>query len=318
MRNFSSSARHAAIGFAIGTTGYIGTGNDGQFKNDFWAYDPINDTWSQRASLPGQPRRGAIGVAAGPFGYIGTGFRDPDNVLNNGDEELYRDFWQYNPVTNNWTRKADFPGKERRNAAAFTIGTKLYVGLGSSGAPINEFHGDFWEYDTSTNNWSRKANFGGTARADPIAFTVGAKAYVGTGWYIPPSGGAPIFLPDLWEFDPLAGPDINGDRLPDGRWTLLAPLPFDAGSRADAVSFTIGNRAYVATGMDNFGQFFQDLWEYDASNNSWTERAPLPGVGRGEAVAFSLPTIPHPLGRAFVATGDSASGRLKDVWAYSP
>jgi N-acetylneuraminic acid mutarotase len=40
------------------------------------------------------------------------------------------DFWEYDPATNLWTEKANFPGDARAYAIAFSIGNKGYVGAG--------------------------------------------------------------------------------------------------------------------------------------------------------------------------------------------
>ena len=41
---------------------------------------------------------------------------------------------------------------------------------------------DFWEYDPSTNTWTQKADFGGTARNWAVGFSIGNKGYIGTGY----------------------------------------------------------------------------------------------------------------------------------------
>jgi hypothetical protein len=41
--------RYSAVSFSIGSKGYIGTGYDGAYKNDFWEYDPATNVWTQKA-----------------------------------------------------------------------------------------------------------------------------------------------------------------------------------------------------------------------------------------------------------------------------
>ncbi|MEO5674560.1 MAG: kelch repeat-containing protein, partial [Chitinophagales bacterium] len=45
------SARNSAVGFSIGNKGYLGTGEDGGPKKDFWEYDPDANTWTQKADF---------------------------------------------------------------------------------------------------------------------------------------------------------------------------------------------------------------------------------------------------------------------------
>ena len=51
----AASARAFAVGFSIGTKGYIGTGVDfggGSTFKDFWEWDQATNTWIARAILP--------------------------------------------------------------------------------------------------------------------------------------------------------------------------------------------------------------------------------------------------------------------------
>ena|SRR5437773_530497 len=96
--------RASAVGFSIGSKGYIGTGSDFITTNykDFWEYEPASNTWTQKADFGGTARGGAAGFSIGSKGYIGTGSDTPN---------LYRkDFWEYDSTTNTWTQKADFGG----------------------------------------------------------------------------------------------------------------------------------------------------------------------------------------------------------------
>ena len=64
-----------AVGFSIGSKGYIGTGLlivTFHFK-DFWEYDPATNTWTQKADFGGTARTNAVGFSIGSKGYIGTG-----------------------------------------------------------------------------------------------------------------------------------------------------------------------------------------------------------------------------------------------------
>jgi N-acetylneuraminic acid mutarotase len=74
--NFGGAGRESAVGFSIGSKGYIGTGRDtnGIFLNDFWEYDPVTDSWTQKADMGGSLRQCAVGFSIGAKGYIGTGY----------------------------------------------------------------------------------------------------------------------------------------------------------------------------------------------------------------------------------------------------
>ena len=72
--DFGGTARYGAVGFSIGSKGYIGTGYDGSYIKDFWEYDPAANTWTQKADFGGTARYGAVGFSIGSKGYIGTGY----------------------------------------------------------------------------------------------------------------------------------------------------------------------------------------------------------------------------------------------------
>src|SRR3989304_2987507 len=141
--------RVAAVGFSIGTKGYIGTGYDGfSWLSDFWEWDQATDTWSQKASIPAPARELAVGFSIGTKGYIGTG-RDSAVIC-------YNDFWEWDQTTNIWSQKANYPFI-REHAVGFSIGNKGYIGTGNwTGSTV------FCEYDQSLNVWTGKANFSGT------------------------------------------------------------------------------------------------------------------------------------------------------------
>src|SRR5713101_5953478 len=115
--DFGGAARFGAVGFSIGSKGYIGTGYDGAYRKDFWEYDPGTNAWSQKADCCPPAREGAVGFSIGDKGYVGTG------SFSHG---FKKDFWEYDPATNAWTQKADFGGTAREGAVGFSIGSKGY------------------------------------------------------------------------------------------------------------------------------------------------------------------------------------------------
>src|SRR3954465_8837557 len=105
-------------------------------------------TWKQKADFAGTKRFAAVGFSIGSKGYVGTGGIDGNTN--------YKDFWEYDPVTNAWSQKADFGGTARLYANGFSIANRGYIGLGESGTAPNN---DFWEYDPAGNKWTKKADF---------------------------------------------------------------------------------------------------------------------------------------------------------------
>jgi N-acetylneuraminic acid mutarotase len=288
--NFGGTPRYGATGFSIGTKGYIGTGYYGNFKKDFWEYDPATKEWSQKADFGGDARHYAVGFSIGNKGYIGTG----NNDFNGGSQK--KDFWEYDPATNAWTRKADFGGKARYLAVGFSIGSKGYVGTGDVGN--SQHKNDFWEYDPITNIWARKADFGGSARYTAIGFSIGSKGYIGTGNALD-AGNVITPRSDFWEYDPITN-----------TWTRKDD--FGGSARNTAIGFSIGSKGYIGLGFSGELGFSDDFWEYNPTTNTWTKKADFGGRSRIAATGFSIGSK----GYIGLGTGFPLTAFLNDFWEY--
>ena len=203
--NFPGTQRQCAVGFSIGTKGYITTGNDypaNNVMNDMWEWDQTTNTWTQKANFPGDARTAAVGFSIGNKGYAGTG------IGNN----YYQDFWEYDPVTDTWTQKANFGGGSRSEATGFSIGSFGYIGLGTSDVGFGD-SSDVWKFDPVNNLWSRAAYFSGNIREFATGFSIECKGYIGMG-FINDDGSTR--MNDLWEYSPdtcqLSG--ITGEASP--------------------------------------------------------------------------------------------------------
>jgi N-acetylneuraminic acid mutarotase len=81
--------------------------------------------------------------------------------------------------------------------------------------------------------------------------------------------------------------------------------------RSEAVSFVIGDTAYVGSGYDG-SERLNDYYAYDAATNSWYQTADFPGTARNSAFAFSA------AGKGYVGAGYDGINKLKDFWQYDP
>ncbi len=286
------AGRQLAVGFAIGSKGYIGTGvSQVNFSSvtlkDFWEYDPVLDTWTQKSDVGPLGRNRAVGWGLGTKGYIACG--------QNQNGPVNDDLWQYDPSGDTWTQKSNFPGGVRMHASAFCIGGTAYMGMGSLYSSYFYLGAnDLWAYDPVNDVWSARAALGRIGRYAGFAFALGGKGYVGAG-----STGSQA-LKDFWEFDPIYG----------GVWTQKADFP--GTPRIWCSGFATGTKGYAGLGLGNISQLNNDLWEYDPGSNSWAPRSPLPAAARYGAVAFSIGN------RCFAGLGASTSGPLADLYEYDP
>jgi len=99
-------------------------------------YDPVTNTWSQKADMPRPNHALATGVVNGKIYAIGGG--SPSGTP-------YTDVEQYDPMTDSWITKSPMP-TPRRAFAASVVNGKIYaiggVGIGAVGLRTVE------EYDT--------------------------------------------------------------------------------------------------------------------------------------------------------------------------
>ena len=252
--DFGGGIRCSAVGFSIGNKGYVGTGDVvswEQDSKDFWEYNPVANIWTQKADFGGGTRYFAAGFSIGNKGYIGTGNRI--GGFDGLDGAGPKVFWEYNPATDRWTRKADFGGGIRHIAKGFSIGNKGYIGWGQDEG--GTFQKDFWEYDPATDRWTQKADHD-VAMDAPAAFSIGNKGYVGTG-AVRDENNNLIPINNFWEYDPATD-----------TWTKKADVGGE--ERAFAAAFSIGNKGYIGTGVflsapDLLG-FAKDFWEYDTGS----------------------------------------------------
>ncbi len=295
--NYPGGTRYEAIGFSIGTKVYLGLGIDGgDFAvRDFWEWDQATNLWTRLADFPGNPRAYPVGYAIGTKGYILT------ESYVSSDNDLSSEFWEYDPATNIWTQKASPPTTPARAyAVGFSIGTKGYIGLGikdqfPGGGSTIEYYQDFWEWDQTTNVWTRIADFPGNSRAGGIGFSIGNKGYIGTG-----SDGT-SYTKDFWEWDQATNV-----------WTKKAD--FGGAPRAYAVGFSIGNQGYIGTGYNGnpTSYLYQDFWEWDQATDAWTRIADFIGGPRSGAVGVSAGN------KGYIGTGMGGSiiYAFQDFWEY--
>ena len=239
---------------------------------------PLSTTTYSAASYTTDGSQGAVSFVIGNKAYSGTG-------------SFLQEFWEYDPSTNIWTRKADFPGAGRLRAVAFSIGGKGYIGTGQSTS--NSTANDFWEYDPSNDTWTQKASIP-VGRRQAVGFSIGSKGYVGTG-----ATTSSSISTDFYEYDPATN-----------TWTAKANLP--GAARRSAAGFSIGSKGYIGTGLTTSNAVLSDFWEYDPSANTWTQKADFTGPARALATGISSSSI------GYIGGGTNLSSWYGDVFKYDP
>jgi len=175
---------------------YVGTGYSVYYFKDFFEYDPSSYTWEKISSIGGSKRRNAACFVIGNKGYITGG-------IDNG--EYLTDLWEYDPSSDTWTKKRAIANVSDETfddkygtikgvgKVGFTVNGKGFLATGGQTTGV-----EVWEYNPSTDLWTEKSLFEGTARQGAVGFAIGSRGYVTTG----KSSG--YYYDDLWAFDPDA------------------------------------------------------------------------------------------------------------------
>ena len=299
--DFPGAPRGGAFCFAIGNVAYIGTGYHGSvgatYVNDCYSFDSNGTVWNNIAPFPGTPRERSVAFSIGGKGYVGTGYnRDADST-----HAPLKDFWEYNPATNQWKQLNDFAGGARYSAVAFASSQFGYVGTGFNGSCF----GDFWRYDPAGDSWTQIPSYQGEQCQEATAIAIDGKFYLLSGYT-----NNNFFFNDIWRFDP--------DESANLAWKNVTPLLPDpqygnyktASRRIDAVGFGLNGMGYIATG--NTGSITNTIYQYDPVRLTWTKMTSFEGPPRSQAIAFVVG------GRAYVGTGQNDGTRFDDMMEFLP
>jgi N-acetylneuraminic acid mutarotase len=178
--NFGGTARYDAVGFSVSDKGYISCGFDGNYLKDLWQYNPSTDQWVQKASIGGTKRSASAAFVLNGKAYVCSG--------NNNGSAL-NDLWMYDAASDTWTEKRkltdvsedsyddEYSNIARYNGVAFVMDNYAYLTTGENGSLIS----NTWQYDPSSDLWSKKTSFEGSARTGASSFTLGDRGFVLTG-----------------------------------------------------------------------------------------------------------------------------------------
>ena len=120
-----------------------------------------------------------------PPGTLATfSIRNIGYVVNQREGQPIR-LWAYDPNTNAWTKRADFPGMARDRGVGFALARNGYFGLGLT--PDGQGLRDLWRYDPIADHWQYITEYPGQGNQFVAVFGApdGAKperAYLGWGY----------------------------------------------------------------------------------------------------------------------------------------
>jgi N-acetylneuraminic acid mutarotase len=208
--------------------------------------------WRHKACLPAEGRNCRL-FQMGNYAYTIGG---PGNTC---------EVWMYDPTSDSWSRKNNFPGASF-GPVVFVINDTAYAGMGLDS--LGNFHNDFWKYNATSDQWTSIPSMPGTGRYNGSTFVINGKGYAGFGY----NWGGPFR--DLYEYDPAGN-----------TWSTKASAP--AGGSL-GFGLAAGNFGYVGLGWVNNTTILNTCYRYNPSADSWITIDTFPGGSRGGSVFFVL------------------------------
>jgi N-acetylneuraminic acid mutarotase len=270
--------------FVIGNYGYTGLGTKvhHDYNRKFWRYDNSIDTWTEVAAFPGSTRVSPVGFTIGGKGYIGSGStRDDQTGL------LLRDFYEYDPEYNSWTRLTDYPGNVQNNFIGWSqvINDKAYITFGPQ---------DFYSYVPSINQWTKLSYPSELLYSSAISFVAGNTIYL--------VGGLDTYgshKSEVWAYNTESN-------------TWARKNDFPGGARRQGVGFSIEDKYYIGLGM-NESLVYKDIWRYDVQNDLWERMQDYAGAARSTLFCLVLNNM------AYIGTGYLSYNNLaSDIYRFNP
>lgn len=225
--------------FAINFKGYVVGGilNSGSITNQLYEYDAITNSWTQKSNYPGSPVYGAASFSLNGKGYYGIG--------NGGAATgpYFSDFYEYDPNSNNWSQKANFPGSSRYGVIGVATANYGYVGFGGD-ENVPAFYNEWYQYDPLLDVWNFKQSYPSFGRTYPSTFIINNKIYITWGHDFVNAFNL------MYSYDEVSNTWVSEPAFPGtGRWA--------------GIGFSINNIGYVGTGWDTTGiNTFSDFYEF--------------------------------------------------------
>ena len=158
-------------------------------------------------------------------------------------------FYRYNYNSGELTQLKDYPGAEIREGSGAVLNNKFYFGLGHTGTNSVTVNLDMYEYDIINNTWKLHSEMPFESdrayNSRKTDFIWNNSLYTGNGsdWQY-----------DFWKFNPTEG------------WVQKESIPHPISSTA---YFQVNDKAFY------YHQYDNEFWEYQRSDDSWSNRADL-------------------------------------------
>ena len=225
------------------------------------AYNPVNDTWTNKTAMPTPRYSFGITVYEGKIYCIG-------GILSNGDATAVTEV--YDTTTDTWQTKTPMP-TARSQIDANVLNNKIYVVAGRTGGP-NTTVNTTEVYDPNSNSWSKAA-------AIPYPVVAYVSAVVNNTLYV--FGGQDEYSSSM---------NLNTTQIynvTSNSWHEGAPMPASTvqATAAATTGLNAPQAIYIFGGSTGFGIGSNVTYMYNPQTNNWTSVAQMPTARYAASVA---------------------------------
>jgi len=234
-------------------------------RNDLWGFDPGSEEWELLGADAPIARQG--------FGFVHDEVNDRFILFGGYDWEYFNDTWAYDAGAKEWSLiETASPPEARYEFGMVYDSTNEVIVLFGGQSRSTQYLGDTWEFDVTTDTWTRTSTSGPTARKDhAMAYDPGADRTVLFGG----RSSSVTYRTDTMEYVASSNSWYSGGTGPAGR-------------RGHAMAYLGSTGTVVLFGGYGSSGRLDDTQEYTTSSDTWSSKttATTPYKRYGHSLAY--------------------------------
>lgn len=156
---------------------FVGLDTDIDSRMELWEYDPVTSSFEERTGYDFNDF-GLYGYTAITFSIDNIGYV----ITSASAEGDHVNFVAYDPSTDSWSTKADYPSDISSDSRSFSINNKGYINFSMNTGAEGDYVNDLWEYDPTTDTWTEKMSYPLEFVTGTVNFVIDDMAYFASGF----------------------------------------------------------------------------------------------------------------------------------------
>lgn len=225
-------------GIAYVGLGYNSSGvyNKDAYLKDFWAYNPIDSSWTQKADFPNNRTSNTSCFVIDQYIYVMFGFQ----------HFFSSNIFRYDTVNDSWEQILGARIAARSGAVSAQCNNRYFAGTGYD----TDNRNDWLEFLPNENRWEKKAKVPHKGQVFGQAVGLNNKIFLTGGRYFGGTMTRQVFYDRLFEYDVL-----------QNKWQITTSLPGKA--RESHLMLKVGNSIYYGLGQSEEGEILNDLYRWE-------------------------------------------------------